>query len=105
MASVTALRMLAVSELAAATAASAAAADHAAAAEAELEGLLARVTALPTLGFQSMEVNVRSALAGDTAAISAARCAAVYLRRLGAAPEAAGEEQLMVCCGSALGGR
>ncbi|KAG2441607.1 hypothetical protein HXX76_003227 [Chlamydomonas incerta] len=105
MASVTALRMLASAEHAAehaAAAGHAGAAAAAEAAEAALDGLLAAVTGLPTLGFQSMEVNVRSALAGDTAAISAGRCVRLYLRRLGATPEAAGEAELMELLDAAL---
>ncbi|GLI69473.1 hypothetical protein VaNZ11_014091 [Volvox africanus] len=51
--------------------------------EAELDARLAQVTGLPTLGFQSMELNIHSALVGDMDAISALRCLRLYMHRLG----------------------
>ncbi|GLC52282.1 hypothetical protein PLESTB_000604700 [Pleodorina starrii] len=74
--------------------------------EAELDARLAQITGLPTLGFQSMELNIHSALGGDTAAISAMRCLRLYMRRLGWGDEClmAPEEELRLQAQQTAGG-
>ncbi|GIL48197.1 hypothetical protein Vafri_4883 [Volvox africanus] len=70
--------------------------------EAELDARLAQVTGLPTLGFQSMELNIHSALVGDTAAISALRCLRLYMHRLGTEMEVQEAEDIQDRVGPSL---